>query len=1012
MSAHRRTQKKVMVVGGGFAGMTAALQLAEQGCAVTLVEKEAAVGGFFPLLDNTFPTNSCGVCFLSPKQPAYCPFVECRLHDNLEIKVGSQPLKISGEAGNFQVSLKVAPLGVDQQKCIDCGDCSAVCPVNVSYEFSDGLEERQAIYKQYPKMVKAGYRIDFEHCTRCGACVEACPVDAINLEAEAAEEEMKADAILLTPGFSLVDGKLKGEYGFGRYANVVSSRQLERMISFSGPSQGKPIAPADGSTPKRVAFIQCVGSRDVSCGRGYCSAVCCMYATKQAMFIRERSPETEVVVYYMDLRGMGKGYEKYFNRAREEFKINYRRSMISTVKEDPQSHKLRLIYDDGGKFLEDEVDLVVLSLGFDAPRLDFAAGLGLELDDYGFCRTGEFTPTQTSVPGIFAAGAFCGPKDIPETVMEATGAADALLVSLAVNNDDTDDAGDGSSKLMPREGNVWVEEPRIGVFLCSCSGFMADELDFDGLSQEVSKRPRVVCAEIIDHACTAEGLGGLRRFIAEHELNRIVIGACSVRDMERLLDKFAAEIGFNANAFTIVNLKEQCLLPHNPEDGMVKAKAAALLQAAITKVYRTLPAVREEAAIEQRALVVGGGIAGMKAALSLAERGYGVVLVEKSKRLGGRLLEAHYTLKGSHPRELAESLANEVGDHNLIEVFTKAQVVKHQGRVGDYRTIVRQGEDDHLVHHGVLVVATGAREASTDEYLRGQDERVLTQTELEERIATDAEKLESVKSVVMIQCVGSREPGKREYCSRVCCTHALKNARRLKEIHQDIQVTILYRDLRAYGLYEDYYRAAREEGVLFTPYDLEAKPDVTANGGKLQVTYHDQVLRRQVTLEPDILVLSTGIEAGDNQQLAATLSLPLDDYGFFAEANSKAALVDFVGEGRYHCGLASAPLHIEETLVRSQAAASRAATVLDRRNIQAEKNAVLVSTRLCSGCGLCVEACPYGAREINPENNIAEVHYDLCHGCGSCAAVCPNGATQQIGFDKAQLMAMADQIIK
>ncbi|MBN2707122.1 MAG: CoB--CoM heterodisulfide reductase iron-sulfur subunit A family protein, partial [Deltaproteobacteria bacterium] len=409
-------RKKVAVIGAGFAGMTAALQLAEQGFAVTLVEKEAAIGGFFPLLDNTFPTNSCGVCFLSPKQPAYCPFVECRLHENLEIRVGSRPVALQGEPGNFVLRLAVTPYGVSQEDCIDCGRCVEVCPVSVPFEFSGGLEERKAIYKQYPKMVKAGYRIDLENCTKCGACVNICPTQAIDLEAVTPyEEDLEADAVLLTPGFSLVDGALKEEYGFGRYQNVVSSRQFERMISYSGPSRGTPISPRDGSIPKRIAFIQCVGSRDVSCGRGYCSAVCCMYATKQAMFVRERSPETEVVVYYMDLRGMGKDYERYFNRAKDELAIEYRRSMVSTVKEDPRTGGLSLVYDDGRGFAEDQVDLVVLSLGFDAPKLDFAAATGIELDDYGFCRTGEFVPTQTSIPGLYAAGAFCGPKDIPET---------------------------------------------------------------------------------------------------------------------------------------------------------------------------------------------------------------------------------------------------------------------------------------------------------------------------------------------------------------------------------------------------------------------------------------------------------------------------------------------------------------------------------------------------------------------------------------------------------------------
>ncbi|MBN1686044.1 MAG: CoB--CoM heterodisulfide reductase iron-sulfur subunit A family protein [Spirochaetales bacterium] len=1010
MTAGGAKKHRVLVVGGGFAGMTAALQLAEQGCAVTIAEKEAAIGGHFPLLDRTFPTDSCGVCFLSPKQPAYCPFIECELRENITIKVGREVAGLTGGPGDFRAKLRTIALGVDQNSCIDCGVCVTVCPVRVPDEFSDGLEERRAIYKQYPKMVRAGYRIDFDACTRCGACLDACPVHAVNLDSEATEEELIFDAVLLAPGFSLVDGRLKGEYGFGRYPNVVSSRQLERMISFSGPSGGRVYAPADGSMPRRVAFIQCVGSRDVSCGRGYCSSVCCMYTAKQAAFIRERSPETEVVVYYIDIRGMGKGYETYLNRVRKEYQVEYRRSMVSTVKEDPRTRKLALVYDAGGKFLRDEADLVVLSLGFDAPVLDFAGDVGLDTDEYGFCRTAEFSPGVTSVPGIFAAGAFCGPKDIPETVMEATCAADALLVSLAAGAPGETAAGTGIPT--PKEGNVWVEEPRIGVFLCSCSGFMEERLDYSGLLKKAGQRHRVVCTEIVDHVCTAEGIAGLRAFIGKHELNRLIIGACSVRLMERLLDKFAQDIGFNPNAFTVVNLQEQCLLPHASESGLLKAKAAALVDAAVTKVYRDLPAIGDTFAVERRALVIGGGVAGMTAALSLAARGYGVFLIEKSDKLGGRLLDAHYTLKGSSPRELAESLAAKVTEDKRIEVVAGAEVSGHSGHAGNYTTAVRTGEDVHVFRHGVMIVATGGREAATDEYLYGQDRRVVTQVELEKRIATAPESLRSVHSVVMIQCVGSREPGKREYCSRVCCTHALKNALGLKNENPGAHVTVLYRDLRAYGLYEDYYRAAREAGVLFTPYDLEAKPEVSVDGGTLRVTYDDQILRSRVSIEPDMLVLSTGIEPADNRELAAILKLPLDEYGFFAESNSKAALVDFAGEGRYHCGLASVPLHIEETLTRSRAAASRAAAVLARETIRASKYSVAVSTRLCSGCGLCVEACPYDAREIHPEDNIAIVHYDLCHGCGSCAAICPNGATQQIGFDKGQIMAMAGEIMR
>lgn len=1013
--------KKVVVVGGGFAGMTAALQLAEQGTQVTLVEKEAAIGGFFPLLDNTFPTNSCGVCFLSPKQPAYCPFVECRLHKNLEIKVSSRPVALKGETGNFKMTLATTDQGVDQDKCIDCGKCSEVCPVSVPYEFSEGLEERSAIYKLYPKMVNAGYRVDAENCTKCGACVEACPTQAIDLEAFAiSETEIEADAVLLTPGFSLVESSLKGEYGFGRYQNVVSSRQMERMISFSGPSQGKPMTPANGSTPQRIAFIQCVGSRDKSCGRGYCSSVCCMYATKQAMFIRERSPETKVVIYYMDLRGMGKDYEKYFNQAKNDG-VEYRRSMVSTVKEDPQSKKLNLIYDSGSEFLEDQVDMVVLALGFDAPTIDFASDIELELDDYGFCRTPEFAPTLTSQPGLFAAGAFNGPKDIPETVLEASAAADAVLVALAAaaKGGGVADAGETDSEepmpTAPEEGEVWIEEPKIGIFLCACAGTISADIELENICAELKKRPYVACAEVVDNSCTPDGLLGLRKFIGEHELNRIIIGACSVREMERSLDDFAERIGFNRNAFVVANLREQCLFPHMGDPEVVNRKAKALLSASYAQVFNNLPAPSQSVAVGDRALVVGGGVAGLNASLSLATRGYQVTLVEKADRLGGRLLAAHFTLAGSRPVELVEKLVSQVAENDNIEILLQSEVTAHQGRVGNYTTTVKsaatENEEPKVIDHGVLLLTTGAQEAPTEEYLCDQNEKVIVQSELEKRLATAEDTLTELKEVVMIQCVGSREAGKREYCSRVCCTHALKNALRLKALSPATKITVLYRDLRAYGLFEDYYLKAREQGVLFTPYEVDRKPEVQANGAGIALNYFDHILRQKVTLHPDLLVLSVGIEPRDVSELAQIMSLPLDEYGFFAEANSKAALVDFVGEGRYHCGLASAPMHIKEALIRSQAAASRAATVLSRTEIKAEKYMVTVNTRLCSGCGLCVTACPYNAREINSGSMIAEIHPELCHGCGSCAAVCPNGATQQIGFDKGQMMKVAQALI-
>ncbi|MBW1644969.1 MAG: CoB--CoM heterodisulfide reductase iron-sulfur subunit A family protein, partial [Deltaproteobacteria bacterium] len=620
-------QKKVMVVGGGFAGMTASLLLAEQGCQVVLVEKEAAIGGFFPLLDNTFPTNSCGVCFLSPRQPAYCPFVECRLRDNLRIMVNSQPLAFSGGPGDFTVQLRVDPRGVNQEKCLDCGQCSAVCPVSVPEEFSDGLESRPAIYKQYPKMVKAGYRIDFAACTRCGACVEACPTGAIDLELAPREVEEQVDAILLTPGFSLVDGGLRGEYGFGRYANVITSRQMERLISASGPTGGQPRLPGSGEVPQKVAFIQCVGSRDRSCGRGYCSSVCCMYATKQAMFLKEKVPAAEVTIFYMDIRGVGKDYERYFNRARDEYGINYQRSLISTVKEDPGSGRLRLMFADQGRRREAEFDLVVLSLGFDAPELAFAGQLDDGLDEYGFCRVDEFQPARTPVPGVYAAGAFTGPKDVPETVMEAAGAADVVADELGLTPGPAADAGDDAAP------GGWEKVPRIGVFLCRCDGLLAEQLDLEALEA--------------DHACQPDGLEAIREAVKADGLNRLVIGGCSVRELAGREGDFAGRIGLDPAACGFANLREQCAWVHDDDRQAATAKARSLLQAAVTQVARAAAAPPRKTTINQQALVIGGGVAGMTAALSLARRGFPVTLLEKEAELGGRLArESFYTLRG------------------------------------------------------------------------------------------------------------------------------------------------------------------------------------------------------------------------------------------------------------------------------------------------------------------------------------------------------------------------------
>jgi heterodisulfide reductase subunit A len=539
-----------------------------------------------------------------------------------------------------------------------------------------------------------------------------------------------------------------------------------------------------------------------------------------------------------------------------------------------------------------------------------------------------------------------------------------------------------------------------------------EQLDFAALSAALQREAGVEHVEVIDRACDPEGFGPVRRALGEHDLNRVVFGACSAREMGWKTDAFAHETGMNPLWFASANLRDQCALVHLSDGKAAAAKARHLLQAAIAGVRRAAGIERHKTAITPRALVVGGGVAGMTAALSLADRGYPVILVERAAHLGGRLVDASfYTIAGNDPQRLVAELVEATTGHENIDVRTGVEVIGHRGRPGNFVTVIAGGEaDEEMIHHGVVILATGGREAQTDEYLAGQHDAVLTQSALEKLIHQGDARLNGIHRVVMIQCVGSRERGGREYCSRVCCTHALKNARRLKELNPKIEITVLYRDVRAYGLYEHDYRQVRELGVLFTPYTVDEKPVVSAAGDRVAVSWRDRILQRPMQVEADLLVLATGVEPNDTGKLAQIFAVPRDDHGFYAEANAKAALVDFVGEGRYHCGLGSAPVHISEALVRARAAAARAATVLAQTEIESEKTAVTVSTRLCSGCGLCVEACPFGARALNPETAIAEVFYDVCHGCGICASVCPNGATQQQGFEKGQIMAVVNRL--
>jgi len=996
-----------LVMGAGISGMQSALLLAEMGIKVFLLEQGPAIGGFFPLLDKTFPTNSCGVCFMSPTPPAFCPIYECHLHDNIELLPYSEVMAVQKNEGGFEVSILRRPRFVDPKRCTLCEACIKVCPVEVEREFGGGLEKRKAIYLPFPQAIPHSLLIDPKTCIRCGECVRVCSPGAIDLDMQAEEEKLEVGAIILGFGFEPFWAQRKGEYGFGRYTNVLTSIQFERMLSTSSPTRGFPIRISDGKKMKRIAFIQCVGSRDPSCGQDHCSTICCMYATKQAMIAKDRCPGLEATIFYMDIRPMGKDYERYYERAKSEYGVKYIRSAISSIKELQQTKDLLITYlKEDGNFEEKEFDAVILSVGFTPPASvrEVAEKMGLRLNPQGFCQTDEFSPAQTSVEGIFVGGAFRNPRDIPETVVEGSSAAATAASYLSPNRQPP------LPKEYPVEGTLGEEIPKIGVFLCHCGEELKKTLSFFDLLLETKLLKEVVHVEEVEWACFPDDLDLIKRRMGEHGLNRLVIAGCSLREIRKAMEEMAKKMGFNPYLIEYANLREQCVFVHSNQPQQATEKAMALIKMAVERARQIQPIKKQRLKVVPKGLVVGGGLAGMTASLQLAHQGYEVYLVEKEGELGGNLRNSFYTLKGSNPQDLLSDLVSQIRNHPSIHLFLEAEVVGFEKQNGHYRTRIRHQGEEKILDHGALILATGGREVKPKGYLYGEDQRVITQRQLERMIHRKDEGLKSVRSVVMIQCVGSRDET-HPYCSRICCAHAIKNALKLKEYYPNLNIYILYRDVRTYGFYETYYYEARRKGVLFIRYDLQNKPEVIQKDGNIQVSLWDPAMGSRVSLPADYVVLSTGIEPNDHEELAKIFDVELNLEGFFLEANPKSAPLDSVDRGKFFCGLCHSPNFIEDVISQGNAVAARASAILSKESIEEKPYLAYVIKRLCCGCGLCVTVCPYGARVLNEEEGKAEVIGTLCQGCGSCVVACRNGASQQRNFEKQLNLAVINAAI-
>jgi heterodisulfide reductase subunit A len=1010
----------VLVVGAGIAGMEAALLLAEVGHKVYLLDSAPGIGGSMHLLDVTFPTDSCGICIMLPKQPAYCPPMECSLHRNVEILSYAELESLNGEPGAFIATIRHKPRYVDVEKCNNCGLCVEVCPEKRPHPYEGDLAPQKAIYRPPTRAMPNTYVIDMEYCTRCGQCVEVCPTEAINLGMQEGRSEIEVGAVLLSPGFAPFDARIKGEFGYGFYDNVLSSIEFERMVSLAGSTQARLERPSDGKPPHRLAFIHCVGSRDNNCGAGYCSSVCCMYTAKQVSVAKKLDPELEVIVFYMDIRAFGKDSERYFDEVQSLPGVTYRRSMVSSIHQYQQSRNLGLNYvGEDGTLQEEDFDMVVLSVGFAPPEgfQKLGQALGIEQNEYGFAVTGDFTPTLTSRPGIFVGGAFREPKDVPETVAEAAAAAGEVARLLANGHPSSSILHSPSSILR----DVSDEEPRVGVFVCHCNGGLDGLIDTAQVAAHAQGLWGVALTQVVEDACAPEGLAAIERAITDGQLNRVVVAGCSSRLYTAEFEGLMARTGLDSRLMERANLREQCAYVHDNPDAAT-AKAQGLVAMAVAKLAQMtgLEALGAHAAqpVQQRVLVIGGGLAGMTAALNLAGQGITVDLVERESELGGQLRHIRYLFDPeADPQAFLESMIAQVEDNDLISVHRQAEVKKLEGSKGNYRSVVRLADGEEVeLEHGAVIVATGGQEAKPQEYLYGEDPRVITQRELEKRLASgqwrisNPPRAKALANVVMIQCVGSREP-ERPYCSRICCTQAIKNALKIKEQSPETDVYILYREVRTYGFRERYYQQARDHGVAFIRYELPDKPQVSANGDHLQVRVTDPILKGELTLDADLVVLSVGIAPNDSRALAEVLEVPLNEDGFFQEDHPKMRPLDFTRAGIFLSGLAHSPRFLDETIAQASGAAMRAAALLAPVEFTDKPEVVTVNERLCSFCGLCVSICPYGARVMDYESRVARVINVLCQGCGNCAMVCPNKATQQKAFEPRQMMAMVDAAI-
>ncbi|OPY61507.1 MAG: putative glutamate synthase (NADPH) small subunit [Syntrophorhabdaceae bacterium PtaU1.Bin034] len=914
------------------------------------------------------------------------------------------------------------PRYIKEDKCTGCNTCVEYCPAKYPDQYNQDISLNKAVHIYFPQAIPLVAYID-ESCLylkegKCQICAAVCKNDAIDLTQEPEKLDINVGAIILAPGIEPFDPKIRAEYHYGEFQNVVTSMDFERLLGSTGPYGGEILRASDKKHPHKVAWIQCVGSRQVlEGGKSYCSAVCCTYSQKQAILTKDHDANAECTIFHNDIRSYGKDFERYYQRTADLPGVRFIRSYVSITKEDPLTRNVTIRYataDDGVK--EEEFDMVVLSVGLMPPLgvKDLSEKFGIELNHHDFCKLDPTSPSETNRPGIFVSGGLQGPIDIPESVFGASSAGSRVgeLLDYRRGNLSTE-------RVYPQERDVSQEEPRIGVFVCHCGANISRIVDVPATVEYCKTLPNVVHAQQQIFSCATNSAQEITDVTKEKGLNRVVVAACSPRTLEPLFRDTVREAGINQYYYEMANIREHNSWVHQKEKEEATQKAWDIIRMSVARARNLEPLQEFDLNVNKAALIIGGGVAGMNCALSIANQGHVVHLIEKEKQLGGITRKIHTTLEGLDVQAYLDGLIQKVYQHPLVRVYHNATITEATGYIGNFITTVKSDKGTTEIKHGAAVLAIGADVYTPAEYLYGEDDRVVTHLELEEKIITNDETLSSAQSLVMIQCVGCRND-ERNYCSRLCCAESVKNALLLKQKNPAMDIYVLFRDIRTYGFKEDYYREAAGKGVRFIRYEPEDPPQVEpgeAEDGRavLKVTATDYILGKKLELDADILSLAAAVlPSSATKEVANLFKVTLSPDGFFKEAHVKLRPVEFAADGVYLCGLAHYPKFMQETISQAYGAAGRVLTLLSRDIVVASGSVCQVEEKKCMGCGACAEVCTYAALSLVDKKGrkLVEVNPVLCKGCGLCNSKCPTGAISLKHFTDEEIISEIDAMVE